>query len=203
MARGRGGSSGARGESAYPLLRMAALFALRSHLIAAAEFHRLTPAGGHIEPETMGAILFSALVGSISFSGSLVAFGKLQELLPGFRRDGADAIILSVGIEDLDNIIQTLGYEIGDEILRESARRLQACLPEALIARGDGFRFLICARQEGVAPLAEVVQRIHAAFQDEQLEVFDSYIIHMDIRIGATEFPALVSEGTQDAAQEP
>jgi NAD(P) transhydrogenase subunit beta len=52
-------------------------------LIAAAEFHRLTPAGGHIEPETMGAILFSALVGSISFSGSLVAFGKLQELLPG------------------------------------------------------------------------------------------------------------------------
>jgi NAD(P) transhydrogenase subunit beta len=52
-------------------------------LIAAAEFHRLTPPGGHIEPETMGAILFSALVGSISFSGSLVAFGKLQELLPG------------------------------------------------------------------------------------------------------------------------
>ncbi|HWM14082.1 MAG TPA: NAD(P)(+) transhydrogenase (Re/Si-specific) subunit beta [Gaiellaceae bacterium] len=52
-------------------------------LIAAAEFHRLTPPGGHIEPETMGAILFSTLVGSISFSGSLVAFGKLQELLPG------------------------------------------------------------------------------------------------------------------------
>ena len=52
-------------------------------LIAAAEFHRLTPPGGHVEPETMGAMLFSALVGSISFSGSLVAFGKLQELLPG------------------------------------------------------------------------------------------------------------------------
>jgi NAD(P) transhydrogenase subunit beta len=52
-------------------------------LIAAAEFHRLTPTGGHVDPDTMGAILFSALVGSISFSGSLVAFGKLQELLPG------------------------------------------------------------------------------------------------------------------------
>ena len=52
-------------------------------LIAAAEFHRLAPAGGHMEPETMGAILFSTLVGSISFSGSLVAFGKLQEILPG------------------------------------------------------------------------------------------------------------------------
>ena len=28
-------------------------------------------------------MLFSALIGSISFSGSLVAFGKLQEVLPG------------------------------------------------------------------------------------------------------------------------
>src|ERR671931_155197 len=28
-------------------------------------------------------MLFSALIGSISFAGSLVAFGKLQEVLPG------------------------------------------------------------------------------------------------------------------------
>jgi NAD(P) transhydrogenase subunit beta len=52
-------------------------------LIAAAEFHRLAPPSGHVLPEHMGAMLFSALIGSISFSGSLVAFGKLQELLPG------------------------------------------------------------------------------------------------------------------------
>jgi NAD(P) transhydrogenase subunit beta len=52
-------------------------------LIAAAEFHRLTPASGHVLPEHIGAMLFSALIGSISFSGSLIAFGKLQELLPG------------------------------------------------------------------------------------------------------------------------
>ena len=36
-------------------------------LIAAAEFHRLTPPGGHIEPETMGAIIFgSFLIAKIS-----------------------------------------------------------------------------------------------------------------------------------------
>jgi NAD(P) transhydrogenase subunit beta len=52
-------------------------------LLAAAEFHRIAPAAGHLSGDSVGAMLFSALIGSISFSGSLVAFGKLQEVLPG------------------------------------------------------------------------------------------------------------------------
>src|SRR5918999_1274761 len=47
-------------------------------LIAAAEFHNHAP-----EADQIVGILFSALVGSVSFWGSLVAFGKLQELVPG------------------------------------------------------------------------------------------------------------------------
>ncbi len=52
-------------------------------LIAAAEFHRLAPAEGALPVDVNAGILFGALVGSISFAGSLVAFAKLQELLPG------------------------------------------------------------------------------------------------------------------------
>ncbi|HET6643655.1 MAG TPA: NAD(P)(+) transhydrogenase (Re/Si-specific) subunit beta [Gaiellaceae bacterium] len=52
-------------------------------LIAAAEFHRLAPESGRLSGEHVVGILFSALVGSVSFWGSLVAFGKLQELIPG------------------------------------------------------------------------------------------------------------------------
>jgi H+-translocating NAD(P) transhydrogenase subunit beta len=52
-------------------------------LIAAAEFHRIAPFGGRIRTEEVVGILFSALVGSVSFWGSLVAFGKLQDLVPG------------------------------------------------------------------------------------------------------------------------
>jgi H+-translocating NAD(P) transhydrogenase subunit beta len=52
-------------------------------LIAAAEFHRLAPERGDLPADVLAGIMFSALVGSISFSGSLVAFAKLQELLPG------------------------------------------------------------------------------------------------------------------------
>ncbi len=52
-------------------------------LIAAAEYHRLAPDLGALPVDVIAGILFGALVGSISFAGSLVAFGKLQELLPG------------------------------------------------------------------------------------------------------------------------
>jgi NAD(P) transhydrogenase subunit beta len=52
-------------------------------LVAASEFHRLAPATGHLGGHDIGAMLFSALIGSVSFAGSLVAFAKLQELLPG------------------------------------------------------------------------------------------------------------------------
>jgi NAD(P) transhydrogenase subunit beta len=50
-------------------------------LIALAEFHNLAPEG--LAGEESVAILLSALIGSISFAGSMVAFAKLQELVSG------------------------------------------------------------------------------------------------------------------------
>jgi H+-translocating NAD(P) transhydrogenase subunit beta len=52
-------------------------------LIAAAEFHERAPDAGRLAADEIVGILFSALIGSVSFWGSLVAFGKLQELVPG------------------------------------------------------------------------------------------------------------------------
>jgi H+-translocating NAD(P) transhydrogenase subunit beta len=51
-------------------------------LVAVAEFHRLAPAGS-IPADTLVASLASALIGALTFSGSLVAFAKLQELVSG------------------------------------------------------------------------------------------------------------------------
>jgi NAD(P) transhydrogenase subunit beta len=49
-------------------------------LIAWAEFRRN---GGDAPLETMVPLLASAIIGSVSFWGSNIAFGKLQELIPG------------------------------------------------------------------------------------------------------------------------
>ncbi len=86
-----GGSIGALVARRVQMTAMPQLVALlnglgggAAALIAVSEYHVAGAAG----EERLGAVLavsvmFSAIVGSISFAGSLVAFGKLQDLLPG------------------------------------------------------------------------------------------------------------------------
>jgi H+-translocating NAD(P) transhydrogenase subunit beta len=52
-------------------------------LVSLAEFHNLAPLPGRLHADISLAIVLSALIGSISFAGSMVAFAKLQELLSG------------------------------------------------------------------------------------------------------------------------
>jgi H+-translocating NAD(P) transhydrogenase subunit beta len=52
-------------------------------LIAVADFHHVAPEPGRIKADVGISIMLSAIIGGISFAGSLVAFGKLQELISG------------------------------------------------------------------------------------------------------------------------
>jgi H+-translocating NAD(P) transhydrogenase subunit beta len=52
-------------------------------LISLAEFHRLAPEAGALTSDITTSIILSALIGSISFAGSMIAFAKLQELIQG------------------------------------------------------------------------------------------------------------------------
>jgi H+-translocating NAD(P) transhydrogenase subunit beta len=52
-------------------------------LISLAELHRILPEPGTPKVDISVAIVLSALIGSISFSGSMIAFAKLQELIGG------------------------------------------------------------------------------------------------------------------------
>src|SRR5437763_102451 len=52
-------------------------------LVSLAEFHNLAPDPGRLHGDISVSIILSALIGSISFAGSMVAFAKLQELIQG------------------------------------------------------------------------------------------------------------------------
>jgi NAD(P) transhydrogenase subunit beta len=72
------GLVGARRVKMTAMPQMVALFngvgGGAAALVALAEFHELAPAPGRIQGDIAVAILLSALIGSISFSGSLIAF---------------------------------------------------------------------------------------------------------------------------------
>jgi NAD(P) transhydrogenase subunit beta len=85
-----GGSFGAVAARRVKMTAMPQMVALfngvgggAAALVAIAEFHRLAPPPGRIHGDVSAAILLSALIGSLSFAGSLVAFAKLQELISG------------------------------------------------------------------------------------------------------------------------
>ncbi|HKA25972.1 MAG TPA: NAD(P)(+) transhydrogenase (Re/Si-specific) subunit beta [Gaiellaceae bacterium] len=85
-----GGSFGAVAARRVKMTAMPQMVALfngvgggAAALIALAEFHNIAPAPGRLHGDISVSIILSALIGSISFAGSLVAFAKLQELIQG------------------------------------------------------------------------------------------------------------------------
>jgi proton-translocating NAD(P)+ transhydrogenase subunit beta len=52
-------------------------------LVALADFHNSIPEPGRLDYDVSVGIVLSALIGSVSFAGSLIAFAKLRELIGG------------------------------------------------------------------------------------------------------------------------
>ena len=85
-----GGGSGAAAARRVKMTAMPQMVALfngvgggAAALIALAELHKILPDLGRPKADIGLAIVLSGLIGAISFSGSLVAFAKLQELVRG------------------------------------------------------------------------------------------------------------------------
>ena len=84
---GVGGAVGARRVKMTAMPQMVALFngfgGGAAALVALADYHDTVGRPGHVAAKIIVSILFSAVVGSVSFAGSMIAFGKLQELVTG------------------------------------------------------------------------------------------------------------------------
>src|SRR3954451_6859509 len=85
-----GGGSGAVAARKVKMTAMPQMVALfngvgggAAALVSLAELHRILPDPGAPKVDIGLAIVLSALIGSISFAGSMIAFAKLQELIGG------------------------------------------------------------------------------------------------------------------------
>ncbi|MCL4289587.1 MAG: NAD(P)(+) transhydrogenase (Re/Si-specific) subunit beta [Thermoleophilia bacterium] len=85
-------------------------------LVAYREFDRLAPLPGALSGDVLAAALFSALVGALTFTGSMLAFVKLQELMPGRP--------ITFGGQQLVNaalIVAALGFAVAGGVTEDTA----------------------------------------------------------------------------------
>ncbi len=103
-------------------------------------------------------------------------------------KSGEQFAILSVDVDHFKEANDSYGHAVGDALLREAARRMQAVAAGAFLARIGGDEFILIvtdgAQQAAAAKLAE---RLFATFEDE-FEV-EGYRLTLDATIGGAVYP--------------
>ena len=114
---------------------------------------------------------------------------EFQTLLDGARVRGESVGLLFIDIDRFKNINDSLGHAIGDELLIEVARRLQASVREAdVVARAGGDEFLVLLRE---ASDRDSLNAIADRIRDELSKpvVADARELQVTASIGISVFP--------------
>lgn len=87
---------------------------------------------------------------------------RVAQAISRAERSGKRLAVMFIDIDNFKNINDTLGHDVGDELLREVARRLSASVRgHDTIARQGGDEFIVLLEElEGQAGAARVAQKI-------------------------------------------
>jgi len=171
-----GGPSGERGESGYPIVRVAALMALRSHILAATEF------GPYSDSEiVLSASLWRAVPGNslVVVDRGFLAAGILVPL----ARDGQNRHWLTRAKSTTTwKVIKSLGKndDLVEFKVSPQARRHDPSLPETYIARAIRYQM------KGFKPQTLLTSMLdHEAFPSK--EIIGVYHERWELELGYDE----------------
>jgi diguanylate cyclase (GGDEF)-like protein len=122
---------------------------------------------------------------------------RLARALRRVRTNGESLAVLLIDLDGFKQINNTLGNATGDEVLRETGRRLQSCLgDEALVARLGGDEYaVLCPRAEGVSGALSTAAGIQAGL--ESPVVIGDAALNLEASIGV----AVIEDRDEDLDQ--
>jgi diguanylate cyclase (GGDEF)-like protein/PAS domain S-box-containing protein len=121
---------------------------------------------------------------------------RLERALARANRRGKKVAVLFMDLDNFKIVNDSLGHEVGDELLVAVAERLKACLrPEDTAARFGGDEFTILVEEvDGVSDAVRVAERIAESLQPPlalgQHEVFSTTSIGIALSSPGQKLPA-------------
>ncbi len=114
---------------------------------------------------------------------------RLERALAAARREESRVAVMTVGLDGLRRINETLGHDTGDALIRTVAEKLPGCVPEtATAARFGGDVFAVALGGVGEAgTAADVAQRIVDGFS--RPFTVDEHSVDLSASIGISLFP--------------
>ncbi|MCW8976587.1 MAG: GGDEF domain-containing protein, partial [Sedimenticola sp.] len=118
----------------------------------------------------------------------------IDRALARARRHGHIGAVMFIDLDNFKNINDSLGHNIGDEVLRQVSRRLVDTLrKEDMVARLGGDEFVVLLSEEGFNPrtVAQQAQLVAEKIRDavSQTYVVSSYLLNVTPSIGIALFP--------------
>jgi diguanylate cyclase (GGDEF)-like protein/PAS domain S-box-containing protein len=129
----------------------------------------------------------------IGLSNRALFMDRLEHALTRANRRGSKIVVLFMDLDNFKVINDSLGHEVGDQLLVAVAKRLEACLrPEDTAARlgGDEFTILvedIAGVGEGVQIAKRIADVLRPPFALEDQEVFATFSTGIALNSSAQE----------------
>lgn len=114
---------------------------------------------------------------------------RLTQAISLAHRHGKKVALMYLDLDHFKNINDSLGHEVGDQLLRSAAKRLQACVRLSdTVSRQGGDEFVILlAEVENVQDVVLIAEKLMATMAEPH--IIGDHRLHISVSIGISLYP--------------